>query len=261
MKLFLLGCAMLAGCATEPTPAPRIVLFGDSNFDLGFVGQDSVWVSASYISPLAHHQFANESHQLAGKLERATGLVVVNHAIGGTTSGVGFHPVNGAPNALATINGVTRFEAEVLGLGNPWDAGVTRVKAFQPGPQDFAVIGIGTNDGPDGLSVDETIANLASMVFRWHCAGLPMNHVLLTTLPPFERNRPDLSRAVVERNTQIQQLAAATGAGLINLNDYLAVGPRWRDASLQVGDGIHYSEPVRDWLARYIASYIFMLGG
>jgi lysophospholipase L1-like esterase len=258
----LLYLLLLTCCTpTSPTIPARVITFGDSNVDLGFAGRDSVWVTASYISFMSYHlppTAPNDPHQLAGKIEHLADVQAVNHGISGTTTGDGFR-LTGVPNARGVVHGVTRFEAEVLGLAAPWESGdgVVRIQAFSPTANDFALVSMGTNDGPAGMTVESTAENLTWMVARWRQTGHPSDHLILTTLPPFDRNRPDLAAAVQLRNERIRRLAVIGGAGLIDIAAYLSTdGITWRDSLQQVGDGIHYSESVRDWLAAKVVDYI-----
>lgn len=254
---------LVAACSTTTAPAVvaprtvRVVLFGDSNTDGGW-DASNVLVEASYISestlrlsPTA----PNGSHQLAGKLEALStaGLTLhaVNHGASGTGTGDGRHP-SGSPNARLVWAGVTRFEAEVLGRGgSAWDGGESkpRVQAFVPTAQDFAYVSMGTNDRTSyGLTATETLANLAWMADRWTAAGLPASHLLVTTLPP--RTSGDGSQ-IVAINAGVRTLAASRGLTLIDLSRQLSDdnGVTWRSPTLHIGDGVHYTEAVRGWLA------------
>lgn len=244
--------------ASGPPATVRIVLFGDSNTDLGFDGPNVV--EASYVSPLgirAAPGAPNGRHQLAGKLDTLTApavrFVAVNHGVSFSGTGIG---VPEAPGARFTWDGVTRFEAEVLGIGRPtWDGGtgLARVQAYAPAAGDYAFVSLGSNDAVRyGLTIDETVANLAWMIDRWTGAGLPASHLLLTTLPPVG------GVPLLALNAQIRALALSRGVTLIDLAAFATTsdGTRWRAPELVTVDGIHYTEPVRDWLAGAILSAV-----
>lgn len=106
----------------------RVITVGDANTDFGWVGSDAPYVARSYISqdnasvPIPDPADPHHPTQLAGKIEEmwaANGherpLRAVNHAIAGTTTKTGFHS-SGALNLRQRAHGITRFEAEVLGL-------------------------------------------------------------------------------------------------------------------------------------------------
>jgi hypothetical protein len=266
------GCAAVAPDDVDPPVPPsliaptvaaqsrgvvRIVLFGDSNTDCGWRGSELV--ACSYISseaalsPTAPHS----AYQLAGMLvARSTaGTVydVVNHALSGTGTGDGRH-WSGSPNARFSWQGVTRFEAEVLGIDRPsWTDGEgrPRVQAFVPTARDYAYVSMGTNDETGfGIDAAGTISNMKWMVDRWIAAGLPASHFIVTTLPP----RPELSSDIPAINEGLRQLAATTGVSLIELAAFTtaADGVSWRSNSLQIGDGVHYRESTRHWLTDWI---------
>jgi PKD repeat protein len=260
----------------------RIVNFGDSNTDNGTVGLDRSVVVRSYVS-IAPEALApdapNSPLQLSGKIERVwaelrgTPLRAVNHGITGTTTGGGGFGggsrYGDAPNARTPVNGVTRYEAEVLGVGAPnWHGGEptsasfptgprTRVNAYVPDGRSFAYVSIGTNDLRKGITNAQTAANLAWMIERWTAAGQDPRRFIITTLPPVPASW-DRAADVPILNASIRGLAAQTGAALIDLSQYVSAdgGLTWRDPSLYVGDGVHYSEPVREWLAREVVARI-----
>jgi lysophospholipase L1-like esterase len=280
--------SLLAACSDSPLgprpdpvyPAVRIVTFGDSNTDHGY-GLNATVEARSYVSNrLAGRLAPGAPHhpgQLAGLVEARWGaldksaITAVNHGIGGTTSGGGAgggadrHP-SGAPNARASVAGITRFEAEVLGQGYPWSGGETnlgeypdgpiiRTNAFTPGVADFAYVSIGTNDQSSGLTAEQTVANLTWMVDRWIAAGHGADHLLITTLAP----RAGVEGAAFPQiNTAIRQLAAQRGVKLIDLAAFTSDdnGATWRSAELHVGDALHYSTQVREWLADQIVAYV-----
>lgn len=87
------------------------------------------------------------------------------------------------------VDGVTRFEAEVLGRGRPWRGGegygrIERANAFAPDASSFVVIVLGSNDACYVMRAEETVANLQWMIDRWVAAGLRADHVVLTTVSP-----------------------------------------------------------------------------
>ncbi len=252
----------------------QIVTFGDSNTDAGWYGTDPNLASVSYVSSSAFRlspSAPNHSTQLAGKIESlwrtATGgtVVAVNHGVSGTRSGTGRTSLN-APNARESVNGVTRFDAEVLGAGNPWSGGesgssypngpLVRVKAFIPSTKDFAYVSIGTNDFVDALSADQTAANIGWMIDRWVATGHPADHFIVTTLAP----RNDAGGAIPPINTRVRSLAATRGVGLIDIAQRTSDdnGATWKNSSLDNvgGDGIHFSEGVRDWIAAQVVAYL-----
>lgn len=160
--------------------------------------------------------------------------------------------------------GATRFEGEVLGAKWPWAGGepvnakyvegaLRRAQAFVPGTHDFAYVSMGTNDAANRISTQQTLANLAWMIDRWLGAGRRADHFLLTTLAP----RSDKWGAEFPQlNDGIRTLAASKGVVLVDLADHTSPdgGRTWRSANLHVGDGVHYSESVRDWLAGRIVA-------
>ena len=268
--LALLLSATLTGCgSTEPVPpepqSHRIVTFGDSNTDRGVSG--TAFTEASYISndwtarlgPAAPHG----ATQLAGKIEalstRTDTLHAVNHAISGSNTGAGKNDVDGSANARGVWHGVTRFEAEVLGLGAPtWDTedGLPRVQAFTPSPRDFAYVSMGTNDYLVGIQPTQTVANLGWMADRWIHAGLPASHFIVTTLPPAAL--PGYAQAIPAVNDGLRQMAQVKGLALVDLAAHVSTdnGASWRSAALHIGDGVHYTESVRDWLASEVARIV-----
>ncbi len=168
------------------------------------------------------------------------------------------------------MNGNTRFEAEVLGEGFPWSGGeptnssfptgaITRVNAFTPDDNDFAYVSMGTNDDAGAnrtLTASQTEANLRWMAQKWIDAGHPANHFIITTLPP--RDDANSPTSIPDRNTRIRSLASDLGLHLIDLSDHVSDdnGATWRSASLNIGDGIHYTETVRGWIADQIVAWM-----
>jgi PKD repeat protein len=279
------AAAPVAPAATVATSAPadaiRIVTFGDSNTDAGYAGSGASPRVRAYISlaPLRLDPAAAHSPlQLAGKIERQwtelrpEALRAVNHGISATTTGGGgfggaSRTSTGAPNARTAVNGVTRFEAEVLGGGAPWNGGepvnsyfpggpLTRVNAYVPSSRSFAYVSMGTNDVLQSIAASQTVANLQWMIERWVAAGQEPRRFILTTLAPV--NSSSLASRVPVLNGEIRALAARTGAHVIDLAAHVSAddGRTWRDASLHVGDALHYNESVREWLAQQVVWYV-----
>lgn len=259
----------------------RIVTFGDSNTDGGWDGANPEILVRSYVSRMPLRLSPSDPHdprQLAGKIEaawqaaRINPITVVNHGIGGTTTGGGgFGGPNrrdtGSPNSRTRVDGITRFEAEVLGHGAPdWHGGeptnefypdgpIVRSNGFVPGPNDFAYVAMGTNDAPSGITTAQTIQNLQWMVDGWIDAGLHPSHFLLTTLPPRE---PQFVADFPVINQAIRAMAADHGIHVIDLAAHTSDddGLTWKSADLHVGDQVHYTEAVRDWLAAQVVAHM-----
>jgi GDSL-like Lipase/Acylhydrolase./Bacterial Ig-like domain (group 1)./Bacterial Ig-like domain (group 2). len=255
-------------------PFLQVVTFGDSNTDRGYSGSNPTIVAASYVSNDPQRLGAadpNNSTQLAGKIEarwkaaRSQTIRVVNHGITSTRTGTGRTGL-GSPNALEPVNGVTRFEGEVLGLAFPWNGGepqnqafagpILRVNAFKARPQDFVYVSMGTNDLANNVNTDDIGANLSKLVDLWVGAGLPASHFIITTLPPRDPGQGSLY--VPGMNFVIRRLAGQRGLTLIDLSPFVSNddGNTWKDPSLNVGDSIHYSEVVRNWLADQVFAII-----
>lgn len=265
LALLLVGCAS-AREAIGPPDTVRVVLLGDSNTDYGYSEPWAELEHGDYINPENQYRVSpdapNSKWQLAGILEELSvgRIQAVNHGIGGTNTGFGYGLTGGhGPNAREAINGITRFEAEVLGKGSPtWTAnGIARVHAFVPTDKDFAYISLGTNDCRYGLSYTSTINNLRWMIETWKAQGLPASHLLITTIPPTS-DTP--SCKTNEVNPKIRQLIAETGVTLIDLSAFTSTddGMTWRDPSFSVGppDNVHYRYVVRKWLAGEILRVI-----
>ena len=255
------------------TVAIQLVTFGDSNTDLGFSGSDPVQRVSSYVSNAQTNgtrvrlgpNDPNSSLQLAGKIEskwratRSQSIRVVNHAISGTSTGAGRDAGSGAPNALEVVGGVTRFQGEALGMAYPWSGGepvndafpsgpVLRIKAFQPRNTDFLYISMGTNDVGGGVPAATILSNLEVMVDQWIALGRPARHVIITTLPP---RPPGTSSTIPALNDQIRSRFGAKGAVVVSIDSFVSNdgGLTWKSSSFHVGDSLHYSESVRDWIA------------
>lgn len=272
-------------CATvqaPPSNGVRIVTFGDSNTDGGWVGNSTDVPEHAYVSNSEPRMApdANGPHQLAGKIEaqwraaHAEPIRAVNHAISGTTSGGGGFGGSdrtgmiGSPNSRTVVNGATRYEAEVLGTQSPnWNGGeprnrwyrtgpITRVAAYVPGANDFAYVSMGTNDPGNGIATDQTIANLAWMIDRWTAAGHRADHLMMTTLAPIGLDGSGTTVPTI--NAAIRGFAASKGITVIDLAAHVSHddGLTWADLSQQVGDGVHYAEPVREWLAGQVVAAV-----
>ncbi len=266
-------------CATTPAADPnaiRVTTFGDSNTDVCPGGTNI----HSYVSVVPHlgANDPNASCQLAAKIEaewraaHTTTIMVVNHAITGTTTGGGgFGGPDrngfGSPNSRLSINGVTRFEGEMLGLAYPWSGGeptntyypsgpVPRVRSYTPGANDFAYVSMGTNDPFVGMTTSQTIANLTWMVDRWIATGHPANHFIITTLAP--RTDDNYGSYIPTVNDAIRSLASSRGARLLELCDHLSNDncATWASSSLNTGDGVHYTDAVRTWIAQQVVGII-----
>lgn len=275
-------------CATTPLYV-RVVLFGDSNTDYcpDHQGGSDPLRFHSYVSvkpalaPAAQHL----SCSVAGKVVagwsglRSESLLVVNHGIASTTTGglgVTGDPERtnqSAPNARALVNGIRRYEAEVLGLGAPnWNGGetnttafpngpVTRVSAYVPKTNDFAYVSMGTNDDAGAtrtLTASQTTDNLRWMITNWTAAGHQADHFILTTLAPRTDGSMNTATGIPDRNDLIRALATELGVHLIDLAAQVSDdnGLTWRSDTLNIGDGVHYTEAVRSWLGSQIADWM-----
>jgi hypothetical protein len=269
-------------CATTPSATMvRLVLFGDSNTDRceNVLPPNRI---SSYVSVKPRLKPADPplACSVPGKVDsawrarRTTAFRLVNHAIASTTTGGGGfggpdRSSQGAPNARTLVNGVSRYEGEVLGASYPWSGAepanayfpgpIRRVNAYAPGADDFAYVSMGTNDDAGAtrrLTAAQTVANLRWMAERWIAAGGRADHFILTTLAP--RDDTNSPRSIPDRNTLIRALASDLGLHLLDLAGFVSDddGATWRSASLNIGDGIHYTEPVRAWLGGQVADWI-----
>jgi lysophospholipase L1-like esterase len=267
-------------CGTPEAGAERIrvMTFGDSNTDGAWIGTNPTIAALSYVSAYTLRVAPDSNHpaMLSAKIIAQWAAIsdvpldAVNHGIGGSNSGGGgFGGPDrtgwGAPNARTVVNGTTRYEAEVLGVQSPnWSGGeprrssgyltgpVIRVRAYVPGPNDFAYVSMGSNDVAQGITQDQTIANLGWMIDRWVQTGHRADHFFLATVPP----RADgWSAAIPPLNDRIRTLAASKGATLLDIAAFTSNdnGLTWREPSLHV-DGVHYAESVRDWIAEQIVA-------
>lgn len=254
----------------------RIVTFGDSNTDRGYAGTSATFKAVSYVSmdgPRPSAGAPNDATQLAGKIEAqwrsrfSAAVAAINHAIASTTSGSN-RQGTGAPGALTVVNGVTRYDAEMLGIGTPWNGGepvntyysgaIVRSRSFAPTvSSDFGYISIGTNDQTNGITPAQTLLNLTTMIDKWIARGLPANHLIITTLAP----APGVGAANIPAlNASIRTLAAQKGVKLVDISSYVSAndGLTWKSTALYVPDGtdVHYSETVRDWIATQVVSLV-----
>lgn len=262
----------------------RVVLFGDSNTDrCEDVQPPSRLSSYVSVSPRLAPGDAPVACSVAGKVLAAwqssssTPFQVVNHAIASTTTGGGgFGGPNrtpaGSPEARTLVSKVTRFEGEILGKAYPWSGNeptnssyptgaIKRVNAFVPGPNDFVYVSMGTNDnaGPTRkLTAAQTAANLRWMVQQWTAAGRAADHFMLTTLPPRTDGTLNSPTAIPDRNALIRDLAAELGVHLIDLSAHVSDddGMTWKSATLNIGDGVHYTEAVRAWIGDQVVDWM-----
>lgn len=238
----------------------RIVTFGDSNTDAGY--RDATLVTHSYVSPVTPHLAAsdpNDPTQLAGKLD-AYGFHAVNHGIAGSNT-ANHRLSNGSPDPLLVVHGITRFQAECLGAQSPtWDGGevptpLVRSQAFAVTVDDWLYLSLGTNDSGAGIAGATSIANLQTMVDYWINAGLPASHLIMTTLAPVSSYA---STVIPALNALLRTFIAANHLVLVDLANYTSPdnGATWRAPGFHVGDGTHYREFVRDWIAGQIATIV-----
>lgn len=259
---------------------PRIITFGDSNTDDGFREplsgsyEDNI-VARSYVSTFTGNRLdpydPHNEYQLAGMLEagwaslypEAKPLIAVNHGIGGSNTGDGI-TVAGSPGARYEVGGVTRFEAEVLGIGAPdWTFGsIARVRAFKPAQRDFAYISLGTNDCRYDVEYSETIENLRWMAEQWIAKELIPSHFLLATIPP---TSDSLYCGVLDINDDIRALCTELDLTCIDLGAHTTTdGLTWIDPDMSVDPGdnspgagdVHYRASVREWIADQIIAAI-----
>jgi len=152
----------------------------------------------------------------------------------------------------------------VLGAGYPWDGAesgpgydsgpIKRIAAFVPGANDFVYVSMGTNDTNVGIGADQTATNLNWMIDQWVATGHAADHFIITTLAP----KPNQNVAIVLVNQQVRQIVASRGVYLIDLAQRTSDdnGLTWRSAADNVGDQLHYSEAVRDWIATQVVAYL-----
>jgi lysophospholipase L1-like esterase len=249
------GTASLpSASAATVVPAYRLTLIGDSNLARGVAGTTIVATSYLHGDTLSIDPDAFPDHPklLSGRVMALRSSVeAVNHGISSTRTGTG--TVNGRPNALHAIGGITRFEAEVLGLGYPWTAaGIARVNAFAPTGADFGYYALGINDIAIGTSPETIRDNIAVAMDRWIAAGLPPARFMVATLGPRLGNSHRAS--IPAANELIRALAADRGVSLIDIAALVSDddGLTWKSAALHTGDGLHYSEATLDLVAAEI---------
>lgn len=259
------------------TAQVQLVTFGDSNTDYGYSGNNFPVVASSYVGNFPSRRLGpndpNSSFQLAGKIEarwraaRSKTIVVVNHGIGGTTTGTG-RTIVGSPNARESVGGVTRFEGEGLGVAYPWSGGepqsdtylsgsIHRVQAFTPRNSDFLYISMGTNDVGAGISNASTVVNLEWMVDLWIARGIAANHIIVTTLSPLPPGRASIKSL----NDAIRAKFLPKGVNVVDIASMTSIdgGDTWKSASLHVGDSLHYAESVRDLIADEVVNILLAL--
>lgn len=272
-------------CGTTPTQARvRVVLFGDSNTDrceeLQPPNRLSSYVS---VSPRLGPDDQPLACSVAGKVlaswqaSSSTAFKVVNHGIASTTTGGGaFGGPNrtpaGSPEARTLVSKITRFEGEVLGKAYPWSGGeptntsyptgaIKRVNAYVPGPNDFAYVSMGTNDNAGStrkMTASQTVDNLRWMIQQWTAAGRAADHFILTTLPPRTDGTLNSPTAIPDRNALIRDLAAELGVHLVDLSAHVSDddGLTWKSDTLNIGDGVHYTEAVRAWIGDQVVDWM-----
>ena len=136
---------------------------------------------------------------------------------------------------------------------------ITRVNAYVPNDNDFAYVSMGTNDDAGAtrtLTAAQTETNLRWMMQKWIDAGHQASHFILTTLPP--RDDANSPTSIPDRNTRIRDIANDLGVHLIDLSNHLSDdnGATWRDPGDNIGDGIHYTATVRQWIADQVVSWV-----
>lgn len=268
---FFLACGVVA-CSGDksiapvapPIPEVRIITFGDSHIDFGVKGD--TLVDVSYISQDMLQlgvKSANSPYALAGKLEALSNSSVkfaaVNHGIGGTSSDASWRG-DKEPNALTVWKGVTRFEAEVLGLGGPdWDAGTgkPRVHAFKPTKDDFVYVSMGTMDPPLYVDSAATHRNIRRMIAYWTGAGLPASHFMLATLTPNDYIKKDFPGKLEALNTVFHEIAAEDGITLIDVSARTRIGQDWIPGT--TGEGRHANEAIIKAVAQDVVNKIIEL--
>jgi lysophospholipase L1-like esterase len=237
------------------------VTFGDSHVDFGIRGDNGVDVS--YISQDLLQLGVKSVHSpysLAGKLralsDKNLKIEAINHGIGGTSSDATYRG-DGEPNALAVWNGITRFEAEVLGKGGTaWDAGTGKHRdyAYQPTKDDFVYVSVGTMDPPLYIDSSATHANIRRMIGYWKNAGLPATHFILATITPNEHLKRDFPGKIPALNQVIMQVAAEEGVTLVDVAAKVSNGEDWLPGTS--GDGLHPNEAIHNWLAQEILNKV-----
>jgi hypothetical protein len=116
---------------------------------------------------------------------------------------------------------------------------------------------MGTNDPGAGISTASTVINLEWMVDLWIARGIRTDHIFVTTLPP----RPSGQPTPTALNSAIRSKFLPKGVNLIDIEKITSNdnGATWKNASLHVGDELHYAETVRDTIADQIVSVLLAL--
>jgi hypothetical protein len=233
-------------------PAVRLALIGDSNLGWGKSGNTTV--AASYVQghslSVDTDSYPDHPKLFSGKIMALWADVeAVNHGISSTGTGRGTI-TNGHPNALHVINGITRFEAEILGRGYPWTAAnIPRINAFTPTAVDFGYYSLGVNDIWAGTAPETIRDNISAAIDLWLAAGLPAAHLMVTTVGP--RTTSSYRTNIPVLNGMIRTLAAAKGVSLVDIAALVSDddGLTWKAPSLHIGDGLHYTESTLEMLA------------
>jgi hypothetical protein len=242
-------------------PAIRLAMIGDSNLQNGKDGTRTV--ATSYLEggtlSIDVDSYPDHPKLLSGKVMALRADVeAVNHGISSTQTGTG--TVSGRPYALHSIEGVTRFEAEILGRGYPWTAtGIARTNAFAPITSDFGYYSLGVNDIWARVRPETIRDNIGTAIDLWLDAGLPAAHLMVTTIGPRVGNQ--YADRIPLANALIRELVAAKGVSLVDIAALVSDddGLTWKDPDMQTGDGLHYSEIVNDLIAAEIQAVISRL--
>jgi hypothetical protein len=232
-------------------PSIRLALIGDSNLARGKDGASTV--ATSYVEggslSIDPDGYPDHPKLLSGKIMALrSDLDAVNHGIAGTRTGTG--TAWNQPNALHSIDGITRFEAEVLGAGYPWTAmSIPRVNAFAPTAVDFGYYSLGINDIAGGIAPETIRDNIGIAIDLWLAAGLPAAHLMVTTLGPRVGHENEANIPVT--NQLIRELVSTKGVSLVDIAALVSDddGLMWKDPGLQTGDGLHYTETTLDLIA------------
>jgi hypothetical protein len=242
-------------------PSFRLAMIGDSNLQNGKDGRSTV--ATSYLEggtrSIDPDDYPDHPKLLSGKVMALRADVeAVNHGIGSTQTGTG--TVSGRPYALHSIEGVTRFEAEILGRGYPWTAtGIPRTNAFTPTSADFGYYSLGVNDIWARVSPETIRANINTAIDLWLDAGLTAANLMVTTIGPRVGNQ--YAYRIPAANALIRELVEAKGVSLIDIAALVSDddGLTWKDPGMHTGDGVHYTETVNDLIAAEIHGVIHRL--
>jgi hypothetical protein len=251
----------LSSTASTSVPAIRLALIGDSNLERG--KSDTSTVARSYVSgaslSIDLDAYPDHPKLMSGKIMALRPDVeAVNHGISNTRTGTG--TVSGRPHALHSINGVTRFEAEVLGAGYPWTAtSIPRVNAFTPTAVDFGYYALGVNDIAGGVTPQAIRDNIGIAIDMWSAAGLPAERLMVATIGPRVGNT--YQHQIPVTNQLIRALVAAKGASLVDIAQLVSDddGLTWKSPGLQTGDGLHFSEATLDLIAAEVSAIMTSL--